>query len=248
MGKKILEIRKLSAWVGEKEVLGGVELEVLPGQVVALMGPNGSGKTSLARVLMGDPLYKVREAKSKTVRFSQKNLLSMGVNERAKAGLFVAWQSPVTIPGVTVFSLCKAIYEARGRKIEGVVKFKRQLVSMLNEVGLSEDVLGRGVNEAFSGGEKKRLELVQMMVSEPQLLVLDEIDSGLDVDAKKLVGEVVTKASQRGAGVLLITHYARMLEHIKVDKVYVIKSGKIVKQGEEELVERIEKTGFRQFN
>lgn len=243
MHNQLLLVRDLKVSVGDLPILTGVDLDVKVGEVHALMGANGSGKSSLAMTLMGDSRYKIQDSGSKIV-FEGQDLLAMSVDERARAGLFVAWQNPLTIPGVTVFTLCKTAYEAQGNTIGSIVEFKNSIENLLEKVGLPRSYVSRGVNEGFSGGEKKRLELLQLMLLMPKLAILDEIDSGLDIDALKLVGSVVRDVSMQGTAVLLITHYKRLLEYVEPQYVHVMARGKIVETGGKNLVERIEKEGY----
>ena len=237
----LLKINDLTAEVDGRQVLHGLNLTVGRGEVHALMGPNGSGKSSLANTLLGSRRYTVCSGK---VEFEGKDLLKMQVDERARAGLYVAWQNPMTVPGLSIFSLCKTAYEVQGGRIESVVAFKNKITALLERVGLGKDYLGRGVNEGFSGGEKKRLELLQLLLLAPKLAVLDEIDSGLDIDALRLVGEVVAEMGKKGTAFILITHYKRLLEYIKPDYVQVLKKGEIVRSGWQELVNEIEEKGY----
>lgn len=240
----LLKIRSLKAQVAKKLVLNGVTLSIGQGEIHALMGRNGSGKSSLAMTLLGHGQYIPQGFDRSTVEFEGKNLLEMTVDERARAGLFVAWQNPLTLPGVTVFTLCKTAYEARGAKIESVVKFKEQIEELLIKVGLPKEYVTRAVNEGFSGGEKKRLELLQIMLFQPKLIILDEIDSGLDIDALKMVGKVVVDLGKRGLSFLIITHYKKLVDHVKPDFVHVMEKGKITRTGGVELVAQIEDEGY----
>lgn len=240
----VIRVRGLSADVGKLKVLNGVDLDICPGEVHALMGPNGSGKSSLTMTLMGSRQYIV---KSGEIYLEKDNLLSLTIDERARRGLFVAWQNPLSIPGVSVFSLCKTAYEAQGHNVTSVVAFRDMLSELLLRVGLTREHLGRSMNEGFSGGEKKRLELVQLLLLKPKLALLDEIDSGLDVDALKLVGDVVAELAKKGTSFLLITHYKRLLEYVSPSHVHVMKKGVIVASGGTELVAKIESHGYTDF-
>lgn len=238
----MLSLTDLTVSVDGRAVLAGVDLTIGAGEVHAVMGPNGSGKTTLARALMGDPHYDVDPASK--INLEGKDFLSLSADERARAGLYVAWQNPLSIPGLSVFALCKAAYEARGKQIGSVVAFKKKVEELLTSVGLSSDHLKRGVNEGFSGGEKKRLELLQLLLLEPRIVILDEIDSGLDVDALRLVGSIVSGMARTGTAFLLITHYKRLLEYVHPTHVHILKKGSIVRSGGSELVEEIEKKGY----
>jgi Fe-S cluster assembly ATP-binding protein len=196
---------------------------------------------------MGDSRYSVttnQQTNKPTILFQGKDLLEMSVDERVRAGLYVAWQSPVTIPGVSVFSLCKASYETQGQKLHELVGFKNKLEELAITVGLPKEYIGRNVNEGFSGGERKRLELLQLLLLNPKLVILDEIDSGLDVDGLKMVADVVNKMRATGTTFILITHYKRLLDYVKVDKICVMKDGRITKVGGNELIDEIEERGY----
>lgn len=242
MTKPILAVFGLSVEAGAKKVLSAVDLEIELGEVLVLMGANGSGKTSFAMSLMGDPRFKVDDLSR--VEFGQDDLLGMSIDERARAGLYVAWQSPVGIPGVSVFNLCKAGYEARGNKIPKLTEFKKYLEDLAEQVGLSRDCVGREINIGFSGGEKKRLELLQLLLFKPKLAILDEIDSGLDIDGLKMVANIINKMKLEGTSFLIVTHYKRLIEYIAVDKICVMKKGKIVTRGGVEISEEIEEYGY----
>lgn len=241
----ILEIESLSVKVDERQILRELSLKLDKGKVMALMGPNGSGKSSLAHALIGDNKYEVGD--NSKIIFEGEEIQKLSVDERARRGIYMAWQNPLTIPGVKVFTLCKTAYETTGKLIESVTEFKEKLESILEEVGLPKDYLGRSVNDGFSGGEKKRLEMAQMMLLEPKLVILDEIDSGMDVDALKMVGEVVKKMVSKGTAFVLITHYKRLLEYAPPDIVNVLKDGKIVNTGGKEIIEEIDSHGYKQI-
>lgn len=203
----------------DKVVLRDMNLEIGEGEIHALMGPNGSGKSSLANVLMGNSNYVIESGK---IFFESKNLLTMNSDERARKGLFIAWQNPVMIPGVSVFSLCKASYEAQGKTIEKLTEFKQKLEALAQRVGMNKDYVGRNVNEGFSGGERKRLELLQLLLLEPKLAVFDEIDSGLDSAGVKILIKIMQDRHKAGTGFLLITHNKKILDELDVEKVWMI--------------------------
>lgn len=215
----LLSIKGLCVEVAGKSVLRGMDLEIGTRQIHALMGANGSGKSSLANTLMGNPSYR---AVGGRVMFGGGDLLAMTPDERSRAGLYVAWQNPITIPGVSVFSLCKASYEAHGRTIKKLTEFKKRLEELAVEVGLTKEYVGRGVNEGFSGGERKRLELLQLLLLKPKLAILDEIDSGLDARGVKILIEIMREMSGWGTSFLLITHNKQLLDSVGVDKVWQI--------------------------
>jgi Fe-S cluster assembly ATP-binding protein len=226
MSTPLLKISNLSATVGGKKVLQGLSLELNAGEVHAIMGPNGSGKSTLSYVLAGRPGYEITGG---SVEFQGKDLTSLAPEERARLGLFLGFQYPVEIPGVNNVYLLKAALNARG---------KMQLMQM------DESFLSRGVNEGFSGGEKKRNEILQMLVLEPTLAVLDETDSGLDIDALKVVARGVNTLRSADRAVLLITHYQRLLDHIVPDRVHVLARGRIAISGDKELAHDLERRGY----
>ncbi|MFH2019086.1 MAG: Fe-S cluster assembly ATPase SufC [bacterium] len=233
MKKRMLSIENLVVEVEGKRVLKGVSLEVGKGEIVVLMGPNGSGKSSLAMTLLGSSEYKIVKEKKTRVEFEGKNLLTMSIDERARAGLYLAWQNPVAIPGVSVFSLGKAAYqamrEARGETSEykSLSELKERMRQIMEKVGLSEIQLEKGVNEGFSGGEKKRLELVQLMLLKPKLAILDEIDSGLDKKGKVITREIVSELREEGTSFMIITHDDSWGEGENITRQWVMKNGKL---------------------
>jgi Fe-S cluster assembly ATP-binding protein len=245
MTTPLLKIENLSATVGGKKVLQGLSLTLNAGEVHAIMGPNGSGKSTLSYVLAGRPGYEITGGK---VEFQGKDLLSMEAEERARAGLFLGFQYPVEIPGVNNVYLLKAAMNAK-RKAEGkpevdAYEFLQLVRGKMKVMQMDESFLSRGVNEGFSGGEKKRNEILQMLVLEPALAVLDETDSGLDIDALKVVARGVNTLRSADRGVLLITHYQRLLDHIVPDQVHVLARGRIAKSGGKELAHELERRGY----
>ena len=244
----MLEIRNLHASVEGKEILKGVDLKVGPGEVHALMGPNGAGKSTLAAVLTGRPGYEVTEG---TVLYKGQDLLNMSPEERAWAGLFLSFQYPVEIPGVTITAFMKAAVNAK-RKAAGEPELKAaEFLKLMKEkmalVQMKADFAKREVNVGFSGGEKKRNEIFQMALLEPSLALLDETDSGLDVDALKIVADGVNALRSPERSAIIVTHYHKLLEYVQPDFVHVLKEGRIVKTGGRELVDAIEAKGFDQF-
>ena len=243
--QSLLQIRGLQTEIDGKLVLAGVDLDIAAAEVVAIMGPNGSGKSTLAQVLAGRDIYHVD---SGTVRYAGMDLLAMPPEERARAGLFLAFQYPVEIPGVSNVYLLKAALNAR-RKHQGLpeldaMEFLQKVKALMRELGMDEKFLQRGVNEGFSGGEKKRNEMLQMALLQPRLAILDETDSGLDVDALKAVAQGVNAMRTTERAFVLITHYERLLEHIVPDRVHVLWQGRIVASGGSELAQRIERGGY----
>ncbi len=243
--RPILEVRDLWAATGDKTILKGVNLVIRQGEVHALMGRNGSGKSTLAHVLMGHPAYQVVSGE---VTLDGRDLKDLDVTERARAGLFLGFQHPVAIPGVPVYAFLRAALEAAGAKEAAPREFRRMLLATMREHGLSEDFLMRAVNDGFSGGEKKRLEVLQMLWLKPRLAILDEVDSGLDVDALKAVAQGIQKAIASGIAVLLITHYQRILEHVRPDVVHVFLDGHVVRSGGPEVAREVEERGYDWFD
>ncbi|HIA50369.1 MAG TPA: Fe-S cluster assembly ATPase SufC [Acidobacteria bacterium] len=241
----MLEITGLHASIGGKEILRGVDLSVKAGEVHAIMGPNGSGKSTLAGVLAGRAEYDVT---SGTVRYQNENLLEMEPEDRARAGVFLAFQYPVEIPGVNNAYLLKAALNAvrkhRGEPELDAIEFMTLVKKQLAMLEMSPELLGRPVNDGFSGGEKKRNEIFQMAVLEPKLAILDETDSGLDIDALKIVANGVNALRSPDRSTVVVTHYQRMLNYIVPDFVHVLSGGRIVKSGGKELALELEAKGY----
>ncbi len=241
----MLKIKNLHARVDDSDILKGVDLEINPGEIHAIMGPNGSGKSTLANVLAGRDDYTVTEGE---ILFEGQNLSDMAPEERACAGLFLAFQYPVEIPGVNNIYLLKAalnaIRKSRGEDPLDAVEFMNLVRERMKLVKLNEDLMNRSVNEGFSGGEKKRNEIFQMAVLEPKLAILDETDSGLDIDALKIVAEGVNAMRSPERSMILVTHYQRLLDYIKPDHVHVLADGKIIKSGDEQLAKELEERGY----
>lgn len=224
MNEPRLLIKDLQVAVDSKEVIKNLSAEIFESEIVVLMGANGSGKSSLASVLMGNPNYEVVTGE---ITFEGKKILPLKIDERARLGIFVGWQNPVTIPGVSVFNLCKSSYEAAGYKILKLTEFKLKLVELGKRVGLSSEHISRSMNEGFSGGEKKRLELLQLLLLQPKLAILDEIDSGLDMSGVKMMIEVVNELKKAGSSIVLITHNKRMLQEVEADRKWEMKNGRL---------------------
>ncbi len=248
MTTPLLEINNLHASVEGNEILRGVNLTVHEGEVHSVMGPNGSGKSTLACVLAGHEAYEVTEGE---IYFMGQDLMELDADQRACAGVFLAFQYPVEIPGVSTKFFLKAAVNAmrkyRGEEELDAMDFLDLVEEKAASVSLNTDLLDRGVNEGFSGGEKKRAEIFQMAMLDPKLCVLDETDSGLDIDALKIVSEGVNKLRSEGRGFVVITHYQRLLDHIVPDYVHVLLDGKIVKSGGKELALQLEAEGYTAF-
>ena len=246
----ILEIKNLKASVTETEekILNGLNLSIGKGETHAIMGPNGGGKSTLVNVIAGKDSYNVDSGE---IEFFSEDLIEMEVDERAKKGIFMAFQYPSEIPGVRPWQFIKASVDAKrkflGEKELSVREFSKIYDENIKIVGMNEDLMKRSLNEGFSGGEKERNEVFQMLMLEPQLALLDETDSGLDVDALKSVGDVVNRMRSDDRSFLIVTHYQRLLDHIKPDFVHVLVNGKIVKSGGYELVKKIEENGYESF-
>jgi Fe-S cluster assembly ATP-binding protein len=241
----LLEINDLSARVAGKDILRGVNLKVNAGEVHAIMGPNGSGKSTLAQVLAGREDYEVTGG---SVSFDGRDLFALRAEERARAGLFLGFQYPVEIPGVNNVYLLKAALNAK-RKAAGepevdAYEFLTLIRQKMKFMQMSESFLTRGVNEGFSGGEKKRNEVLQMLVLEPRLAILDETDSGLDIDALKIVSKGVNSLRDPKRAVVLVTHYQRLLDYVIPDHVHVLSAGRIVKSGDKTLAQELERRGY----
>lgn len=241
----LLEIKNLHARVGDKEILRGVDLEVDAGEVHAIMGLNGSGKSTLANVLAGRDVYEVTEGE---VLYDGENLLELDPEERAQKGIFMAFQSPIEIPGVNNAYFLKAavnaIRKARGLEELDAIDFMKMAREKLKLLGMDESFLKRDVNFGFSGGEKKRNEIVQLALMEPRLAILDEADTGLDIDALRAVGSAVTKLRSPDRAFLVITHYQRLLNYVEPDFVHVMMDGRIVRTGDASLAKRLEAEGY----
>jgi Fe-S cluster assembly ATP-binding protein len=248
MDDSMLTIKNLHAAIGGKEILKGIDLDVGAGEVHAIMGPNGSGKSTLSYILAGREDYEVTRG---SVSFKGQDLLAMKPEERAAAGLFLAFQYPVEIPGVTNMNFLKtalnAVRKTRGESELDALQVLKILREKAKTLGLSEEMLKRAVNAGFSGGEKKRNEVLQMAVLEPAFCVLDETDSGLDIDALKVVADGINALRGKQRGMLVITHYQRLLDYVKPDRVHVMAQGRIVSSGGPELAKELEAKGYAGF-
>lgn len=234
----MLVVKNLQVKIANRLILQSVNLTIKPGEVVALMGPNGSGKSSLANALAGNPIYKIIDGKAS---MDGKNLLNLKPHERVKLGLFLAWQNPVAVNGVSVESLLRmAVLNCQQRRCRTVCAFRQELNREAVKLKINESWLNRGINVGFSGGEKKKLELLQLLLLKPKYAIVDEIDSGLDIDSLKLLAKI----NRPQLGILLITHYTRIFQYLKPNKVLVMKQGRIAASGGRELIKKIENDGY----
>ena len=237
----MLEVKNLHVEFKGKEILKGMNLKLERGVVHALMGPNGSGKSTLAHVLMGDPKYKVTNGK---IIINGKEITNLGADERSKIGLFLSFQNPIEIEGVKISTFLRQAYNSINRKKLSLLEFNELLEKKAEELKIPRDFLSRYLNKGFSGGEKKKAEILQLLVLNPKIAVLDETDSGLDIDSLKLVSNGINSFMSKDKIVLIITHYKRILEHVKPEMVYIMINGKIVKEGSEDLVNNLEEKGY----
>lgn len=238
----MINISNLRVKVESKEILKGVDLEIKRGEVLALMGPNGSGKSSLASAIIGNPKYEITNGK---ILFGNQNITSLSIDEKSKLGMMMAFQYPVALPGITVREMLLASLRQRGTKVSAL-ELKKKIEEEAAKLKIDESLLNRSLNDGFSGGEKKKFEILQMKILEPKLLILDEIDSGLDIDALELIARYVNEeVKNRKMSVLVITHYQRLLKYLEPDKVAVMKDGFIVDNGGKEIVEKLENSGYK---
>jgi Fe-S cluster assembly ATP-binding protein len=241
MSKTLLEIQNLITEIDDKQILNGINLKVNAGEVHVIMGPNGAGKSTLAYTLLGHPNYEVLDG---TAELDGQNLLEMKVNERAKNGIFLSFQYPEVIPGITVENFLRTAKNAVSDRKQSVVKFKNQLKKQMESLGMDESYASRYLNEGFSGGEKKKNEILQMKILNPKVAILDETDSGLDVDAIRIVADGVKQFSSDDNAIIIITHYNKLLDYIKPDFVHILKDGRIVQTGDISLAQTIDQEGF----
>ena len=238
----ILRINNLHVSIEETAILNGIDLEIKAGEVHALMGRNGSGKSTLANVLMGHPTYEITEG---AIEFLGEDLTEMEPWERARAGVFLSFQYPQAVPGLQVGNfLRKSAQAIRGENAPGARDFRAELNTAMEELNVDKQFLGRYVNDGFSGGEKKRFEILQLLLSQPRLAVLEETDSGLDIDALQTVAKGINASTSSESGCLIITHYQRILDHVKPSHVHIMIDGKIVKTGGADLALEVEAKGY----
>ncbi len=241
----MLNIKNLKASINSKNILKGLNISIKPGELHAIMGPNGSGKSTLANVLSGKDGYEI----SGEIKYKGENLANIKVDERAQKGIFLAFQYPTEIPGVNMSNFLRTslnkVRKAQGEKDLDTLSFLKLIKDKAMELGIEEKMLSRQLNVGFSGGEKKKNEILQMKILKPSLVILDETDSGLDIDALKIISEGVNSFRDKNKSFLVITHYQRLLDYIKPDFVHVLSDGKIVKSGTFELAKELEKTGYK---
>lgn len=247
----MLKVKGLRASIEGKEILKGVDLEIGHGQIHVLMGPNGSGKSTLAQVIAGHPFYTINGGR---LMMNDKDIRKLTPDKRAKLGIFLGFQHPVEVPGVSVFNFLRRASGIKGTsspkpsrgRTSNISQFRTELLEYASSLNLGDDILRRSLNEGFSGGEKKRNEILQMMALKPKLVILDEIDSGLDVDGLRIVAQAIKKFTKQNpkSSVVLITHYARILKYLAPDFVHVMVDGKIVKSGKMALAKKIEEKGY----
>jgi Fe-S cluster assembly ATP-binding protein len=245
-----LSIRNLHALIDGAEILKGLDLEMSKGEVHAIMGPNGSGKSTLAHVLMGHPAYEVTDGE---VEFKGQNVLELEPDQRARLGLFLAFQYPAAIPGVTVANFLRMAVNAKRRSADGeenpirIPEFRKLLQENMEQLKIDRSMTSRYLNDGFSGGEKKRMEMLQMAMLQPEIAILDETDSGLDIDALRIVADGVNSLIGPEMGALVITHYSRLLRYIKPDHIHVLVEGRIVRSGGPELADELESEGYTPY-
>ncbi len=242
----MLEVRNLSVKIGEKQVLDNISFKLEKGEIIALMGPNGSGKTSLANTLMGNPEYKVIQGK---IILDGQDITNLDPTERSLRGLFIAFQNPPEIPGVKLSSLLLASYNKKKGYTDDILKLTdpklmKKIQEGIKQIGLPKQFIYRDVNVGFSGGERKRSEFLQAIILDPEYIILDEPDSGLDIDGLKTIGNLIKEMKEKGKGILLITHYTRIFDYVKPDKIIVLMNGRILVQDGPEIAQEIEEKGY----
>lgn len=256
-----LVIKNLFASLGDRIILKGINLEIKPGTIHAIMGPNGGGKSTLAQVIMGNPNYEIQpfskpQGKNPKILINKENIINLKTDERARKGLFLAFQNPMGIPGVTVANLLRTAYSVKNKNSHGssshnpalsVWAFNEMLLKEAKKLKIPQDFLRRSLNEAFSGGEKKKIEMLQAVVMSPQYAIFDEIDTGLDVDALNIVARGIQSLKKKGIGIILITHYQRILKFALPDFVHILVKGEIVESGGKDLARDVEKNGYKKW-
>lgn len=240
----LIEFKNVSVSTAGKTILKNFSLKIRAGEVHALMGRNGSGKTTIGNILMGHPAYKLDAG---TIFFEGKNISPLTTDQRAKLGIFIAFQYPVAVPGVTVANFLRESVKAVHGEERAQKGFRATVKAKLKELGIDESFMTRSINDGFSGGEKKRLEVLQLLLLEPKLVVLDEIDSGLDVDTLKILSKAITRLKTADRAFLLITHYHKMIETFNPDYVHVLQDGAVVSSGGRDLADQLEKEGYEHF-
>ncbi|OFV80261.1 MAG: Fe-S cluster assembly ATPase SufC [Acidobacteria bacterium RBG_13_68_16] len=236
----VFSCKDVHVWIADKEVVKGVDLEISAGEIHAIMGPNGSGKSTLANALMGHPAYTLEG----TVKLAGEDVTSLSPDEKARKGMFLAFQYPVAVPGVTVASFLRAAVSAVRGTETPVREFRKELLSRMEDLAMDPAFAGRYLNDGFSGGEKKRLEILQLLMLKPRFALLDETDSGLDIDALKVVAEGINAAASQDVGMVLVTHYQRLLNYVRPHVVHVFMDGRIVRTGGPELALELEERGY----
>jgi len=237
----MLKIKNLHVSVGEKKILKGVEVEVKPGEIKVIMGPNGSGKSTLAQAIMGHPGYSIDRGR---IEVDNKNVVDLTPDARAKSGLFLGFQSPVGVEGVSAEQILRKVARPEG---VSALDFRKDLEKKCKRLGLKKELIRRSINQGFSGGEKKKMEALQMEVMDLKYVVLDEVDSGLDIDGVKMVAKSIERVVKGGVGVLLITHYRRILRYLDFSNINIMIDGKIKVSGKRELLTKLERKGYGQF-
>lgn len=252
----MLKIKNLHVFVEGKEIIRGLSLSIKPGEVHAIMGPNGSGKSTLSQALMGYSSYIVNKKDSK-IMVDGTDIIGLKPDERAKAGLFLAFQNPIAVPGVSVGNFLKTAFQSlhsansqkpTAKSRPSVWEFNQMLVAKAKELSIPREFLGRSVNDGFSGGEKKKIEMLQATVLAPKYAIFDEIDTGLDIDALKVVAGGIKKLLEQKTGIIIITHYQRILKYIKPDYIHILIGGRITKTSDASLGDELEKKGYAAFN
>jgi Fe-S cluster assembly ATP-binding protein len=238
----MLKIKHLQVAIAEKQILSDISLEIFPGESHVLMGKNGAGKSTLAQSIMGNPLYSVT---AEEFSFAGQDLRELDASQRAQLGIFLSFQQALEIPGLKLSSYLRMLYNKSHSKALSPVAFRKFAAEKLALLEMPTDFLSRSLNDGFSGGEKKKTEILQMLVLEPKLMILDEIDSGLDINAIKLVAKAIQSLQKQGSSLLMITHYERILQNLSVDRVHLLQAGQILQSGDRKLAENIENQGFQ---